>query len=154
MRIISTNKKVLHNYEVIEKLTAGLVLKWYEAKSIRGGFVNITNAYTKIGLDGKARLEWIDIPLYKKTSLKLIGNYDQKWPRQLLLKKTEIRRLAERTHKTGNTIKVLDIFVWQKWFIKVTIALVKIMSKVNKKQRLIEKDVIRETDREMRYMKN
>lgn len=152
MKIISTNKRVLHDYEVIEKFTAGLMLKWYEVKSIKSGYVNITNAYTKIGLDGIAWLEWIDIPLYKKTSLRQIGKYDQKGPRKLLLTKREIRKLAERTHKTGNTIKILDIFIWHRGYIKVTIALVKLMKKVDKKNILKEKDQIREMDKEIKHI--
>ena len=78
MKIISTNKRVLHDYEVIEKYTAGLVLKGYEVKSIKSGYVNITNAWVKVRLDGTAWIENIDIPLYKKASLAQIGNYEQK----------------------------------------------------------------------------
>lgn len=150
MKIISSNKRVLHDYEVIEKYTAGLVLKWYEVKSIKGGYVNITNAWVKVRMDGTAWIENIDIPLYKKASLAQIGNYEQKWPRQLLLTKREIRRLAERTHKTGYTLKVIDIFIAHRGYIKITIGLVKLMKKVDKKVILKEKDQIRDADREIR----
>lgn len=150
---ISTNKRALHDYEVIDKLTAGLVLKWYEVKSIKSGYVNITNAWVKIDISWKARLEGMDVPLYKKASLKQIGTYDPKAPRLLLLTKREITKLAQATHKTGNTIKVLDIFIWQRKYIKVTIWLVKLMKKVEKKQKLIEKDQMRETDRELKNIK-
>lgn len=151
MKIISTNKRVLHDYEVIDKFTAGLVLKWYEVKSIKAGYVNITNAWVKIA-DGAAWLVEMDIPLYKKTSLKQIGNYEAKWIRKLLLSKREINKLAEKTHKTWNTIKIIDIFVGQRGYIKLTIALAKLMNKVNKKNILKEKDQIRDADREIKQL--
>lgn len=150
MKLISTNKKLLHDYEVIEKYTAGLVLKWYEVKSVKSGYVNITNAWVKIDNDGNAILMEIDIPLYKKTSLAVIGSYNPKWPRRLLLTKREITKLAERTHKTGSTIRVIDIYISHKGFIKLTIVITKVMKKIDKKNKLKEKDNIRETDREIK----
>lgn len=151
MKIISTNKKALHDYEVIDKFTAGLVLKWYEVKSIKSGYVNITNARVKVA-DGAARIVDMDIPLYKKTSLKQIGNYEAKWIRKLLLSKREINKLAEKTHKTWNTIKIIDIYVWQRWYVKITIALAMLMKKIDKKNILKEKDQIREADREIKQL--
>jgi tmRNA-binding protein len=61
--------------------------------------------------DGHASIEGMDIPLYRKTSLKQIGNYDPKASRSLLLTKRELAILAQKTNKTGNTIKVIDIFI-------------------------------------------
>lgn len=150
MKLISTNKKLLHDYEVIEKYTAGLVLKWYEVKSIKSGYVNITNAWVKIDNDGNANLMEIDIPLYKKSSLAVIGSYNPKWARRLLLTKREITKLAERTHKTGSTVRVIDIYISHKGFIKLTIGITKVMKRIDKKNKLKEKDTIRETDREIK----
>ncbi len=150
MKLISTNKKLLHNFEVIEKYTAGLVLKWYEVKSIKSGYVNITNSWVKIDSEGNASIMEIDIPLYKKTSLAVIGSYNPKWSRRLLLTKKEINKLAERTHKTGSTVRVIDIYVSHKGLIKVTIGISKVLKKIDKKNKLKEKDAIRETDREIK----
>ncbi|HNG97000.1 MAG TPA: SsrA-binding protein [Candidatus Absconditabacterales bacterium] len=150
MKIISTNKKLLHDYEVIQSFTAGLVLKGYEVKSIKSGYVTITNAWVKIAPDGVIRLEGIDIPLYKKTSLKQIGHYEPKSPRGLLMTKRERRMLVERTHKTGNVLKVIDIFVSHRGYIKITLGLVARRSKINKKQRLVEQQTDRQAQREIK----
>lgn len=152
MKIISTNKKVLHDYEIQEKYTAGVILQWCEVKSIKWGYVNITNAWVKC-YDGKARLEAMDVPLYKKTPLKQIGSYEPKASRQLLLHKKEIAKLTDKTTKTGLTIKVLDIYISNRGYIKLTIGLAKLMKKVDKKQILKEKDVARQTDKELKSMR-
>jgi tmRNA-binding protein len=66
------------------------------------------------------------------------------------LSKPEIRKLAERTHKTGYTLKIIDIFINHRRYIKITVGLVKLMKKVDKKTILKEKDQIRDADREIR----
>lgn len=150
MRLISTNKKVLHNYQVIEQYTGGLVLYWYEVKSIKAGQVSIGQAWVRVDTDGKVRLEWLEVPLYAKTSLKQIGRYDSKRSRLVLFTAHEIRKLAERTHKTGNTLKVVSIGVGARWYIKIVVGLVKIMKKIEKKQRLVEKQTDRQAQIEMK----
>jgi SsrA-binding protein len=67
-----------------------------------------------------------------------------------LLTKREITKLAERTHKTGSTVRVIDIYISHKGFIKLTIGITKVMKKIDKKNKLKEKDTIRETDREIK----
>jgi len=67
-----------------------------------------------------------------------------------LLTKKEINKLAERTHKTGSTVRVIDIYVSHKGLIKVTIGISKVLKKIDKKNKLKEKDAIRETDREIK----
>lgn len=152
MRSISINKRLLHHYEVIEQYTGGLVLHGYEVKSIKSGQVTIGQAWVRIDDQGRARIEWLEVPLYHKTSLKQIGNYDSKRSRLVLLRSWEIRKLAERTHKTGNTLKIVEIGVWQRWYIKIIIWLVKLMKKIEKKQKLIEKQTERQAQIEMKHI--
>lgn len=95
----------------------------------------------------------MDVPLYKKTPLKQIGSYEPKASRQLLLHKKEIAKLTSKTTKTGLTIKVLDIYISNRGYIKLTIGLAKLMKKADKKQILKEKDVARQTDKELKSMR-
>lgn len=152
MRSLSLNKRLLHHYEVIEKYTGGLVLYGYEVKSIKAGQVTIGQARVRIDDQGRAWVEWLEVPLYHKTSLKQIGKYDSKRSRMVLLRAVEIRKLAERTHKTGNTLKVVEIGVWERWYIKIVIWLVKLMKKIEKKQKLVEKQTERQAQIEMKHI--
>ncbi|MBU1018520.1 MAG: SsrA-binding protein SmpB [Patescibacteria group bacterium] len=99
------NKKALHDYEVLEKLVAGIVLKGYEIKALRNNQGNLKGSYISLK-SGEAWTKGLHISPYKHASVK---DYDPKAPRKLLLTKKEIQKLTSAESQKGTTIVPLDI---------------------------------------------
>ncbi len=146
MKIITKNKRAYFDYDIKETLDAGIVLKWYEVKSIKQGKVNIKDAIVKFR-NWEAWITNMDIPLYEKTNPKLVPNYDPKWVRKLLLTKSQINRRAERTHKTWLVVKPLEVFVDKNWRIKIKLWLWKLKRKIDKKDEIKKRDLQRQMAR-------
>lgn len=149
MKIITKNKFAYSDYEIMETLDAGIILKWYEVKSVKSSKVNIKDAIVKV-LWQEIYITNMDIPLYEKTSTVIAQNYDQKGNRKLLLKRKEIARLWERTQKTWLTVVPLEVFLTRTGLVKIKIWLWKLRKKIEKKQILKEKQVDREAQKELK----
>ncbi len=111
--------------------------------------VNIRDAIVRI----QNRELWIknmDIPLYKKTSPILAPGYQAKRDRKLLINKRELAKISAFTDQAWNVIIPLQIYINNKWLIKLEIGIGKLMRKIEKKQILKEKDIKRDMDREMK----
>ena len=94
----------------------------------------------------------MDIPLYKKTSPALVPWYEPKGKRKLLITKKELGRISAKLDNAGYVMLPLSVFVNKKGFIKLAVGLGKRMRKVEKKQVLKEKDLKRQTDRELKHL--
>lgn len=145
MAVLITNKKIYHDYEVLDKLEAGIVLKGWEVKSIKAGHGSIIDAFVK-EKNGEAILTNIMIPAWKTSSY--ISKEEENSDRKLLLKKREILSLSEKAKKDGLTIVPLEIYTTGKGIIKVMVALVKGKKKYDKRQKLKEKDIKKRIDQD------
>jgi len=152
MKIITKNKRAYFDYDIKETIDAGIVLKWYEVKSIKQWRVNITDAIVKIR-DGEAWITNMDIPLYEKTNPALVPWYKPKGERKLLLTKKQIQRLYERTHKTWLILKPLEVFVTKNWKIKIKLWLAKLKKKIEKRQIIKERDMKRQMAKELKSLR-
>jgi len=150
---IKKNKKAYLEYEIIEEYVFWIQLKWFEVKQIRTWNIDIRNAFSKF-YNNELFIEELNIPLYEKTSAKMVPWYESKRKRKLLWTKKEFRKLLERTTKTGYTIIPLEIWTGFKWkFVKVKCALAKLRKKIEKKQIIKERDIKRDMDRTIKnYM--
>jgi SsrA-binding protein len=92
----------------------------------------------------------MDIPLYAKSSIDVIENHENKWPRKLLMTKRQISRLAWKTTKTWLVIIPLYIYENKKRLIKLFIWVWKLRRKIEKKQIIKNRDIKREMDRDIR----
>jgi SsrA-binding protein len=104
---IAVNRQAFHNYEILEKFEAGLVLTGTEIKSARDGRVNLKDAYGLV----KAGEVWL---LNCHISPYTHGNYanhDPERTRKLLLNKSEINRLIGRTTERGLTLVPLRFYL-------------------------------------------
>ena len=104
---ISVNRQAFHNYDIIEKFEAGMVLTGTEIKSARDGRVNLKDAYGMV----KAGEVWL---LNCHISPYSHGNYANHEPlrtRKLLLKRSEIKRLIGRTTEKGLTLVPLRLYL-------------------------------------------
>lgn len=152
MRIISKNKYALLNYEIEERYEAWIILNWFETKSIKTWNINIKEAIVKVYWNWEIYITNMNIPLYSKTSIKMVPWYDPKKTRKLLLHKKEIQKLWERTNKTWLTIIPLSIYETKKRLIKIEIGLWKLRKKVEKKQIIKEREINRQAQKEMRHI--
>jgi SsrA-binding protein len=151
MKVIAHNKQAYHHYDISDTIDAGIVLAWHEVKAIKEGKHNLTDAIVRL-TDSELWLVGMDIPLYSKASLASIGTYDPRRPRKLLLHQRQLSRRATKINKNGLVIIPLKILEYRNRKIKIHIWLAKKMRKIQKKQKLKEKDISRQMDRQIKSM--
>ena len=105
-KLIAANRKARHDYEIEERLEAGLALVGTEVKSCRDGKANLTDAYAVVK-DGEAWLMQCHIAPYSHGNRE---NHDPLRPRKLLLHRTEITRLHEKVSQGGLTLVPLRLY--------------------------------------------
>jgi len=146
MSTIIRNRKAYHDYEIIEKLEAGVKLLGYEVKSIKEGKGTLQGAYIKI-LDNTLVLLGFNLPIYSRAST--ILNYDSTRTRKLLVHKNELETLKIKTERQGYTIIPIKFYTKGN-IIKIEIGLAKGKKKEDKKRALIEAQVKRQVDIELK----
>ena len=146
-KTVARNKKAFHDYEILNKYEAGIVLEGSEVKALRAGRVNLKDSYVRI-IKGEpfllnAHISYLDHtnPHFKP---------DERRARKLLLHRKEIDKLIGKTTQDGLTIVPLSIYFNDRNLAKVEIALAKGKKLHDKRQALKEKDAKREAQRAMK----
>lgn len=147
MKIITQNKKAFFDYEVLDTIEAGIVLTGDEVKSLRAGHVNLTGAFATIH-QGEVMLTNCNITPYAQAYQK--NEKESSRSRKLLLHKREIDRLIGDISKKGVTLVPLKLYFNEKNKIKALIGICKHKKSADKKSALKERDIRRETQRELR----
>ena len=144
-KVIAQNRKARHDYHIIEKLEAGMVLTGEEIKSLREGEATIAESYVR-PIKDELFLINAHIQPYSHS-----GNpeYDPKRPRKLLLNRREINKLIKNVETKGLTIVPLDIHL-RNGRAKLEIGLAKGKSAPDKRQSIKEREVQREIQRKVR----
>lgn len=106
-KTITFNRKAYHDYHILESLEAGIVLTGTEIKSIRGGRVNIRDAYAKPE-GGELWLFNSHVAAYSAGSR---YNHEPNRPRKLLLHRAQIAHLAEMADQKGLTLVPLRLYI-------------------------------------------
>jgi len=101
MKIIASNRRARHDYELKEKFEAGLVLSGPEVKSVKAGHIDMKGSYVSIR-QGEAFLIKAHISPYKQAMD--LDNYDPEGERKLLLHRKELNRLIEESQSQRLTI--------------------------------------------------
>ncbi|MBV9273290.1 MAG: SsrA-binding protein SmpB [Verrucomicrobia bacterium] len=113
---IATNRRAFHNYQILEKVEAGIALTGTEVKSIRAGLANLSNAFARVE-NQELFLFDADIQPYERASHE---QHEPKRPRKLLLHKAEINKLFEASAIKGQTLIALRLY-WKNQRVKVEI---------------------------------
>lgn len=142
--IVARNRRARHDYEILETLEAGLVLRGTEVKSVRQGNVNLSEGYATVER-GEAYLCNVHIRPYDPASR---WNTDPVRRRKLLLHRREIEMLANRIDEKGLTIVPLDIH-FRAGFAKVKLAVARGKKKYDKREAVKRRELQREADREL-----
>jgi SsrA-binding protein len=144
-RNVATNRKALHEYFILDKLEAGMVLKGSEIKSIRAGQMSINEAYVKVEND-EAWLIDAHVAPYTQASRE---NQPPRRPRKLLLHASEIRQLEREVRQKGVTIVPLRVYI-KEGKAKVEIAIAKGKKMYDKRQAIAKRDAEREVERHVK----
>lgn len=144
IKVIATNRKAQHEYLLLDKYEAGLVLQGSEIKSIRAGQVSLAQSYIRIE-GGEAWLINAHIAPYDEASR---FNHDPLRPRKLLLHRSEIHKLWERVSQKGVTIVPLRIYL-KDGKAKIEIALARGKKLHDKRDTITKRDQEREIERQI-----
>lgn len=144
-KIVSNNKKAFHDYLILEKYNAGVVLTGTEIKSIRAGAVNLKDSFAKIE-DGEVWLYNAHINPYAQGNR---FNPDPDRKRKLLLNKNEILKMLGKIKKEQYTIVPLNIYLENGWA-KIEIALAKGKQLHDKRETIAKKAIERDIARNIK----
>ena len=150
MKIIAQNKKALHDYQIIDRIEAGIVLAGDEVKSIKAGHVSLKGSF--------AHLQGAELWLVNCHITPYAKAYDHQSKsdeyatrrRKLLLHKKELGRIAGDMARQGITVVPLKIYTTKRGLIKVDLGIAKGKKKADKRQALKDADLKRQAAREVK----
>lgn len=145
IHIVARNRRARYEYDLIERVEAGLVLTGTEVKSLRTGKASLEESYA--GVDrGEVWLYGCDIPEYLQANRM---NHKPKRPRKLLLNRAEIFKVAGKTKEKGLTLVPLQIY-FKRGLAKVEICIAKGRKSYDKREAIKKQEDKREMDRASR----
>ncbi len=139
------NRKAFHDYNIEEKLEAGLKLNGSEVKSVKGGRIIINDSFVKI-VGSEAYLVNSTIPLYPYARPE---NYDPTRSRKLLLHKKQIMYLKSKVDQSSLTIVPLRCYTMH-GLVKLEIGIGRGKKKYEKREQLRRKAVERDIEQAVR----
>jgi SsrA-binding protein len=144
-KLIAENRRARHEYHLLERLEAGLVLTGTEVKSLREGGANLARAFGEIR-DGEAWLVGAHIATYEQGN---IANHDPDRPRKLLLHGREIASLIGKTRERGLTLVPTRLY-FKNGRVKVELALARGKEQRDKRRDIAQRDADRQIERAMK----
>ena len=140
------NKRAEHEYFLMDRLTAGIVLTGTEIKSIRNGKASLADSYCSFKGD-ELYVIGMHIAEYDKGTY---NNHDPKRDRKLLLTARELRKLKNKVQEKGLTIIPVVLFINEKGLAKVDIALARGKHYYDKRESLKTKDSKRDIEKQLK----
>ena len=144
MKIIATNKKAYHNYEILQTYEAGIVLTGDEIKSVRAGQVSLNEAFATVH-DNEITLLNCHIAPYSHAYSKADTS---RRSRKLLLHRKEINKMIGEVSRKGLTLVPLKMYFNNRGIVKVELGLAQHKKAAGKKRELRERDIKRDAERE------
>jgi len=147
MKIITQNKKAYFDYEILDKIEAGIVLTGDEVKSLRAGHVSMVGSFATMH-QSEMMLINLNISPYSHAYMK--SDEISRRTRKLLLHRRQINKILGEISLKGITIVPLKIYFNDKSKVKVELGLAKHKKAHVKKEDIKERDIKRQTRRELR----
>jgi len=144
-KLIAENRRARHEYQLLERLEAGIVLTGTEVKSLREGRASLQRSYADIR-DGELWLVGANIATYDKGS---IGQHDPERARKLLLHRREIDSLVGKVQERGLTLVPLRLY-FKDGRAKVELALARGKDVRDKRRDIARRDAQREMERALK----
>jgi SsrA-binding protein len=145
-RDVAVNRRALHDYEILERVEAGIELTGSEIKAIRQGKVSLQEAYARPER-GEVWLQGAHIAEYAAASY---NGHEPRRARRLLLHKSQIAELNREVNAGGLTLIPLKLYLNKRGLAKVELALAKGRRQYDKRQAIAKKDADREMERALR----
>ena len=145
IKVVASNRRARHDYEILDQVEAGLVLEGSEVKSLREGKAQLKDSFAHIR-DGEAFLIGAYIAPY---NFSRGGGHEPERTRKLLLNRREIDRLGARVAEQGLTLIPLDLH-FRSGRVKVNLGLARGKNTIDKRDTLKERDQKREMERAMK----
>lgn len=137
------NRQASFEFELLDKYIAGLVLMGTEIKSIREGKVNLQDGYCYFN-NGELFVKGINITPYAQGTH---YNHEAQRERKLMLKRLELKKLERKVEEKGLTLVPVRLFINDRGFAKLEIALARGKKMHDKRENIKERDIKRELDR-------
>ena len=144
-KVVARNRRARFEFDLLEKVEAGIVLTGTEVKSLRNGKASLEEAYAAIDRD-EAWLHGCDIPEYTQANRM---NHKPKRSRKLLLHRREIDKLISKASEKGYTLVPLQIY-FKNGMAKVEISVARGRKLYDKRDALKKQDARRDMDRALR----
>ncbi len=145
-KVICTNRAANHEYFILDRIEAGIVLEGSEVKSLRLGNVNLKDSFCVV-YGGELYIKNMHIAIYDKSGA--FNTRDSRRDRKLLVRKEELAKLSAKVSQKGLTLVPLKLYFKQA-LIKMELGLCQGKHTYDKKRSLMEKDVKREKEREIK----
>jgi SsrA-binding protein len=144
-KLIVDNRRARHDYHLLERVEAGLVLTGTEVKSLRDGRASLQQAYADVR-DGEAWLVGAHISVYDQGN---IANHDPDRDRKLLLHKKELASLAGKVAQRGLTLVPTKLY-FRDGRAKVELALARGKEQRDKRRDLAKREAQRDMERALK----
>jgi SsrA-binding protein len=144
-KLIAENRRARHDYHLLERFEAGVVLTGTEVKSLRQGQASLQRAFADVR-DGEAWLVGAHIPEYAQGN---IANHDPDRDRKLLLNRREIDSMLAQVRERGLTLIPTRLY-FKGGRVKVEIAVARGKEARDKRRDLAERDARRQIERELK----
>jgi SsrA-binding protein len=138
---VATNRRARHDYQIIETVEAGIVLRGSEVKTLREGKASLQDAYAVV--EGGNVVLHMQIPTYSHTGYE---GHEPTRPRKLLLHRREIEQLARKVAERGLTLVPLRLY-FKGQLVKVELGLARGKRAYDKRQSMAKRDAEREMAR-------
>jgi len=146
MKVLAENKKAYFNYQVLERLEAGISLIGQEVKSIKSGRVSLSSTYVTLK-NSEVFLIGCNVPPYQPKNAP--SDYNPERSRKLLLKKSEIKYLIGKVKQKGLTLVPLKVYI-KRGKIKLEFGITKGKKKFDKRESIRKREVEREMRRALK----
>jgi SsrA-binding protein len=144
-KLIAANRRARHEYQLLERFEAGLVLTGTEVKSLRQGHATIERAFADVR-DGQIYLVGAHIAPYEQASL---GSHDPDRDRKLLLHRKEIASLVGKVKERGLTLVPTQLY-FKNGRAKVELALARGKEQRDKRRDIAKRDADRQIERALK----
>lgn len=145
VKVVASNRRATHDFEILDRFEAGMVLQGSEVKSLRAGKANLKDSYAHVK-DGEVFLAGAYIAPH---SFSRDGGHEPERERKLLLHKSEIERLASQLAEKGLTLVPMRIY-FVEGKAKIELGLGRGKRTIDKRQSIKEREQKREMERALR----
>ena len=145
VRVVARNRRAGHDYVLLDRFEAGIVLTGTEVKSVRSGQVSLQRSFVQVR-DGELWLVDAHIAPYERAGYE---KHDPTRPRKLLLHRREIEKIADALLLRGLTMVPTRMYLKSGWA-KLEVALARGKKKFDKRADLAKRDADRQVERALR----